>query len=270
MLVTASWLSSADRDGFHLRHHQIDPAPAPEVTSGFRHIGFRQVEAAGRKARPGLLEKVEKASGTATGVEHLEAALVAAGEHLVQRHQRLSPYRIGRTVEQHLDLGVVAPRRFRRHPAARLEVEVLQVVARPPAERVPAHDLPGMTELAPTMDLGKIREEQAGAPDKLQRRAVMIRRQGIDAGFHIGEILPEQDGHIRVEPPAVRHRRIGARLAPRARAGTCRLREAPHDEAVADVPGHARQLPRTVGSAGGEAGDRIDHAASSSGARPSE
>src|SRR6202040_1279335 len=93
-------------------------------------VGLGHVEAQRWEARPSLLEAIESASGTAADVEQPEAALIAPGENLMQRRQCLSPGGIRGAMQQPLDLGVIAQRRITRHPAARLEVEVLQIVSR--------------------------------------------------------------------------------------------------------------------------------------------
>ena len=91
----------------------------------------------------------------------------------------------------------------------------------------------------------------------------MVRGQGIDAAFDIGEVLPEQGGHVRIETFAVGHRRVGMGPWPRAVAGApaCLLGKPPHDQGVPDIPGDARQLARAISDAGGKAGGGIGHAA---------
>jgi hypothetical protein len=64
--------------------------------------------------------------------------------------------------------------------------------------------------LAPAVDVGQILEEKARALEQGRPRTVVVRGQGIDARLHIGEIAPEQRGHIRIEAVASRHRDIGA------------------------------------------------------------
>ena len=101
------------------------------------------------------MNEFEKASGAAADVDDLQAALIAPGENLVERHQRLPACRIGRSVEQHLDLRVITLRRGVGQPAARLEVEILQVVVGPLAARVRGQHLADLAALAPVMDLGR-------------------------------------------------------------------------------------------------------------------
>jgi hypothetical protein len=68
----------------------------------------------------------------------------------------------------------------------------------------------------------------------------MIRGKWVEAGFYVGEILPEKRGHVRVEAAAIRHGRIGmgalgGPTVPLLR----RLRKPTHGEAVPDIPGNA-------------------------------
>ena len=122
--------------------------------------------------------------------------------------------------------------------------------------------------LAAAMDVRQVLEEKAGAIEQERPGTVVLRGQGIDAGLHIGEIPPEQRGHIGVEPAASRHRGIGASrqargpIAPLAH----RRRQSPHHQPVAHVPGDARQLRCAVGNTGGEASNRISHGANQQGA----
>ncbi len=234
------------------------------MTLGLGHVGLRHVDPQRRQARPGLLDEVEKAPGAAAEIDEPQAALIAAGEHLVQRRQRLPPDRIGGALEQHLDLGVVALGRLVRHPAARLEVEILQIVVGPLAAGLRAQHFPPLALLAAAVDLRQVLEEQPRAREQARQRAVVIRRLRIDAGLDIGEVALEESGHVRVEPPAVGHRRIGAGTRPRgpAVASTRLLGQSSHQQAVADIPGDPWQLPGAIGDAGGEAGDRTGHAVS--------
>ncbi len=70
----------------------------------------------------------------------------------------------------------------------------------------------------------------------------MIRGQGIDARFDIGEVLPPKSTHVREELFTVRNRRIGVGARPRASALSRPLRDPGHGEAVTQIPGDARQL----------------------------
>ena len=108
MLVTASWLASAAEWPRHWRQG-VDPAPAFQMSLRLRDVRLRHVDPERRKARPGLLEEIEKAAGAAADVEKSETALIAPGKSLVQWRQRLPSRGIGGAVEQHLHLGIVAP-----------------------------------------------------------------------------------------------------------------------------------------------------------------
>src|ERR1700720_801061 len=105
-------------------------------------VSLGHVDAQRWEARPSLLEAIETASGTAADVEEPEAALIAPGENLLERRQCLSPRGIRGSMQEHLDLRIVALRRILRHPAARLEVEVLKIVTRPLAKCLLTADLP--------------------------------------------------------------------------------------------------------------------------------
>jgi len=59
------------------------------------------------------------------------------------------------------------------------------------------------------MDFGEILEKKSRAMKECQQRSIMIGGKRVEAGFDIGEILLEKDGHIRVEASAVRHRQLG-------------------------------------------------------------
>src|SRR5258708_32955826 len=101
------------------------------MTSCLCDISLGHVDTEGGEPGPSLFEKIESTSGTAAHVEKPEAALVTTGKYLVERSQRLSSSRIGRSVKKHFDLDFVTLRRIMVHPAARLEMEILHIVARP-------------------------------------------------------------------------------------------------------------------------------------------
>ena len=65
------------------------------------------------------------------------------------------------------------------------------------------------------MDFGEILEEKPRTIEKCQQRSVMIGRQRVKAGFDIGEVLPEKDGHIGVNASTVWHGRRSAGAWPR-------------------------------------------------------
>src|SRR6202022_617805 len=87
----------------------------------------------------------------------------------------------------------------------------------------------------------------------------MIRGQGIDARFDIGEVLPPKSAQVREESFAVRSSRVGMGARPRAPALARSLRDPGHGEAVTQIPGDARQLARAIGGARGEAGGGTGH-----------
>ena len=89
-------------------------------------------------------------------------------------------------------------------------MEILQVVTGPLAARLLGQHLPMIAVLAAAVDVRQVLEEKARAIEQERPRTVVVRGQGIDAGLHIGEIPPEQRGHIGIEAVASRHRGIGA------------------------------------------------------------
>jgi hypothetical protein len=103
---------------------------------GVSHVSIGHVEADNLQSRPGLLHAVEKSPSTTADVEQAELALIASGKYFVERWQGLAPHCIRCAVEQDLDLGVIALSRLICQPAARLKVEILQIVARPRAAGV--------------------------------------------------------------------------------------------------------------------------------------
>src|SRR5262249_36571557 len=107
-----------------------DPAPASEVAPRLGEISLRHVDADCGKPRPRLFDELEKSPGAAADVDEPQPTLIASGEDLMERQQRLTAGGVGGAVEQHFHLSVVAPRRFARHPATRLIVEILQIIIR--------------------------------------------------------------------------------------------------------------------------------------------
>ena len=71
-------------------------------------------------------------------------------------------------------------------------MEILQIIIRAAAAGLLGQHLVRAVALAALGDLGKVAEEQPRAVEQRQQRAVVIRRQRIDAGLDIGEILLEQ------------------------------------------------------------------------------
>jgi hypothetical protein len=95
-----------DRLGF--TYNKAGPGPLTLVTLCMSDISIGHVEPEGVKARPGLLHEIEKSSGAAANVEQPQSALITFGEQFVELRQRLPPHRIGRSVEQHFNLGVIS------------------------------------------------------------------------------------------------------------------------------------------------------------------
>jgi len=83
-------------------------------------------------------------------------------------------------------------------------VEVLEIVAGPLALSFLGEDLAVPATLSSVMNAWEILEEQAGAAQACQQGAIVISGQRVKACLHIGEVLPEQRGHVVVEPGAVR------------------------------------------------------------------
>src|SRR6202035_4686934 len=69
------------------------------------HIGLGKIEAERGQPGPGLFNEIEKAARPAANVEKTQPALVAPGEDLTERRQRLTPRGVRGTVEEHFDLG---------------------------------------------------------------------------------------------------------------------------------------------------------------------
>ncbi len=115
--------------------------------------------------------------------------LITAGENLGKRRQHLAARRIGGAMQQHLDLSVVAAGGIACHPAAGLEMEVLEIIGGPLAAHGLAQHLTRIAILATAVNVGQILEEQARAGEEPRQRAVMVCRQRIDASLHIGKVL---------------------------------------------------------------------------------
>ena len=233
------------------------------MSSCLRDIGCGHVDAEGGEPRPSLFEKIQSASGTTAHVNKPEAALITPGKYLVQRPQRLSPRSIRRSVKKYFDLRIVAPRRLERHPAAGLEMKILQIVTGPFAACFLALHLQVFAIFAAAVDAGQVREEHARSVEQPQQRTIMISGQGIDSGLDVGEVLQKQGYHVCVKASAVGHWRAGKCCsAPRAlgRASTGHLGQLPHGRAVTEIPGNPWQLTGTVGEPGSEARDGTGHA----------
>src|SRR6516165_4991989 len=114
-----------------------------------------------RKFWPDLFERVDKSSCPTPDIDNLQLALVLAGKDLMKLWQRLPPNRICRAVKKNLDLRVIQFGGLLRHPATRLIVEVLEVVARAPPRGNFVSNFAIGASLAASMDVGKIVEENS-------------------------------------------------------------------------------------------------------------
>src|SRR6266849_4387079 len=226
-------------------------------------VSLGQIDSDGGQAGPSLLEKVEKASGATANVEKSQVALIAPGEKLMKRRQHLSPGCIRCSLKKDFDLRIVSLCRLLRHPAARLKVEILEIIIGPLALCLRTQDFTILTDLAATMDFRQILEKEARAVQQDRQCAVMIFREGIYASFDVGQVLPEQTGHMRVELPAIGYRCVRMGPRPRApRSASMRfLGELPHDHSVADVPRNARDLRQAISESRRERVRGICHAA---------
>src|SRR5580704_9749160 len=140
-------------------------------------------------------------------------------------------------------------------------MEILQIVAGPLPDSMLAQDFVVPAAFAAPMDFGQIFKEEAGVVEQRQRRSVMIGGKWVDAGLYVGEVLPEKNGHVRIEASAIWHGRIGMGALPRGPTvlSPRHLREPAHGEAVPDIPGDAWQLACAIGDAHSDAGERIGH-----------
>src|ERR1700687_2800608 len=120
-------------------------------------------------------------------------------------------------------------------------MEILQIVAGPLPDGMLAQDFAVPAAFAAPMDFGQILEEEAGALEQRQQRTVMIGGKWVDAGFYVGEGLPEKIGHVRVEAFAARHGCIGMGPPPSSPAvpPPRRLRKLAQSKAVPDIPSDA-------------------------------
>ena len=130
--------------------------PAPQVFSRVPDIRVGEIEPEHRQPRPALLDAIEEAAGAAGDIDQPQPALVAPGKGFRQRRQRLPPHRVRRSLEQHLDLGVVAVGGVVGQPAARLEMEILQVVVGAAAARLGIEDFVSGVALAARVDVRQV------------------------------------------------------------------------------------------------------------------
>jgi hypothetical protein len=116
------------RDGFSIGDDKVEARPPLKVAPCVPDIGLRQIEAERRKPWPGLLDQIEGAASATAEIDQPQGALIVPGEDLEKLRQHLAPHRIGGALKQHLNLRVVTVSRGVGHPAARLKMEILQVV----------------------------------------------------------------------------------------------------------------------------------------------
>jgi hypothetical protein len=84
-----------------------------------------------------------------------------------------------------------------------LKVEVLEIIAWPFALHLLGEDLIVPVALTSAVNLGQVLEEEPRAPQKARERTIVIRREGVDACLDIGEVLPEESGHVLEEATAI-------------------------------------------------------------------
>jgi hypothetical protein len=79
----------------------------------------------------------------------------------------------------------------------------------------------------------------------------MIGGEGVETGFYVGEVAPEENSHVGIKASAIRYGCIGMRALPSGTAilSPRRLREPARGEAVSDIPSDARQLACAIGCA---------------------
>src|SRR5688500_140440 len=157
-----------------ISNSEVQPRPALQVMLRVFDIWLGHIEPEGRKPRPCLFEKIEKAPSPAANVEKSQLALITSGKNFMELRQGLPARGIGCPVEEDLDLRVISPRRIIGHPAARLEMKILQKVARPLPVRSVTQDFVVSVVLAAPMDLGEVLEKKAGAIKQSQQRSIMI------------------------------------------------------------------------------------------------
>ena len=99
------------RQQLRVSNGEVHSRPAFQVMPGMFHIWLRHIEPEGREPRPNLFEKIEKAPCPAADVEKSQFAPVPSGKNFMELRQSLPARRIGRPVEEHLDLRVISTRR---------------------------------------------------------------------------------------------------------------------------------------------------------------
>src|SRR5215470_10951810 len=128
-------------------------------------VSLRHVQSDGLKARPGLLNEIEESPGAATNIKKPQFALITSSKSLMELRQCLASNGVGRSVQKHLDLGVVSFSGIVGQPAARLKMEILQIVGRPLSLRFLVQDFVVCPVLATPMNFWKVFEEEPRALD---------------------------------------------------------------------------------------------------------
>jgi len=128
---------------------------------GVSEVRLGHINPENRKLRPDLFERIDKPSCAAADIDNLQLALVPSGKYLMKLRQRLPPDRICRTVKKNFDLRVVQLGRFLRQPAARLIMEILQIITRSFPARGLVQNFVLRAALATPMNTRKIVEENS-------------------------------------------------------------------------------------------------------------
>src|SRR5262245_63215654 len=144
-------------------------------------------------------------------------------------------------------------------------MEILQVVTWPLPAGVLGQDFRLRPALAPFMDGGKVLEEKPRPMKQCSKRPVMIDGQRVKPRLNIGEILPKERSHIRVDLIALRHRQISTGATSRfpALLAPCDFRELAQRKTVPNKPRDARQLTCNVSDTCDKAGKWSGHASRS-------
>src|SRR5262249_55152832 len=150
------------------------------------------------KPWPGLLNEIKESPCATTNIKKLQFALIASSKSFIKLRQCLASNGVGRSVQKHLDLGIVSFSGIVRHPAIGLEVEILQIIARSLPTRSLAEHFVVRVAFAASMDFGKIFKEEHRATNQGQKRSIVIGRNGINSGLYIGDVLHKKPNHIRI------------------------------------------------------------------------
>jgi hypothetical protein len=203
------------------------------------------------EAAANLLNRPNKSPRTAADIKQPQFTLIPASKDFAELRQNLPADRVRCAVKEYFDLGIISLGGILRHPAARLEMKILQIIARSFSARFLSQDLRFSVTLPASVNIGEVLEEKPRPVKERRQRPIMIERQRVKPGLDIGEILQEKRSHIGVDLIAIRDRQIGTGtalrflplLAPRG------LGKPAQGKTVPNVPGDARQLASTIGNA---------------------